>query len=84
MAASAQFILNGTPQKICSTSIHDQSIKIHAHQACYVGSTSAVSTSTGFLMDNGDKTDFLIDGGAELWAISSGSSSTISIFVNIT
>jgi hypothetical protein len=83
MAASAQFTITTTPQKIVSSSIHDQTIKIHTAQLIYVGTDSSVSTTTGYRMDVGDKTEFQLDGNTELWALTNLASGLIYTFTFI-
>jgi hypothetical protein len=83
MAKSAQFTITTTPQKIVSSSIHDQTIKIHTTQIIYLGTDSSVSTSTGYRMDVGDKTEFQLDGNEELWAVTNSGSGLIYTFTFI-
>lgn len=84
MNHTAKYVVDGTAVKISVDTIHDQNILVHAKQSIYVGTTSSVSSTTGFLMDNGDKIEFSIDGDMELWAISATTSSDVYVFRKIT
>lgn len=84
MNYTAKYTINATATKISVDTIHDQNILVHAKQSIYIGTTSSVSSTTGFLMDNGDKIEFSIDGDMELWAISATTSSDVYVFLKIT
>jgi hypothetical protein len=67
---SSKVSVTTTAQVITSLDNVTQYVHLHSKGATYIGNTG-VTTSTGFLMDNGDKLVITVPQGCELNVISS-------------
>lgn len=56
-------------------------IRLHSKGSIYIGAGS-VTTTSGFLLDNGDKLDIRMAEGEQLWGISAVTTSDIYVFVS--
>jgi hypothetical protein len=77
MATTSSVItVTTTAQTIVSLDNVTQYVQLHAKGATYLGAAD-VTTSTGFLMDNGDNIALVIPQGCSLSAVSSAGSHTL-------
>jgi len=78
---SSQVTVTTTSQSIVSVDNVSRSVLLHAKQALHIGN-SAVTSSNGFLMDNGDKVRLTLNEGEDLWAITATGSGTLYVLVS--
>lgn len=78
-----QYQVDGTAVQLASA--NGMPLEVHVHCASgtiYLGA-SDVTTSTGFRMDNGDKTIYTVPDGSSLWAISASGTQTVYCLVAV-
>jgi hypothetical protein len=80
MATSKQVTVTTTSQNIVSVADVTQHVYLHAKHAIYIGN-EAVTSSNGYLMDNGDKLDIRLNAGESLSAITGTGSGTLHILI---
>lgn len=81
MASSAQFAVAGTSVRIVEKYGENRLVLIHNsndHPA-YIGGTSAVTSSTGWQFTKDTDQEVWVPIGSELWAITGGSTTNISV-----
>lgn len=76
---TTQFSVDGTAVKIAASNGSPLEIHIHSKGQVYISGTSAVTTSTGLQLDNGDKTVLTIPDNSELWCIANGGTYTVQV-----
>ena len=81
MMASAQYSIDGTAIKISATSQTPRHVYVHALSgSLFVNGSSAVTASTGLLIDSGASVVmFQMDSDDELWCISNGGTHVVSV-----
>ena len=80
---TTQFSVDGTAVKIASS--QGSPLEVHSHCASgsiYLGN-SAVTTATGYRMDNGDKDTFTVPDGSALYAISGAGTQTVFVLTAV-
>ena len=70
-----------TSQSIISVDNVQRDVLLHAKQALYVGN-SGVTSSNGYLLDNGDEVRLSLTEGEDLWEVTGTSTGTLHILVS--
>ena len=70
-----------TSQSIVSVDNVQRDVLLHAKHAIYVGN-SGVTSSNGYLLDNGDEIRLSLVDGEDLWAVTSSGSGTLHVLVS--
>jgi hypothetical protein len=70
-----------TSQSIVSVDNVQRDVLLHAKHAIYVGN-SGVTSSNGYLLDNGDEIRLSLTEGEDLWAVSGSGSGTLHVLVS--
>ena len=70
-----------TAVKLIDVDNVSRDIRLHGKGSIYIGAGS-VTTTSGFLLDNGDKLDIRMAEGEQLWGISASATSDIYVFVS--
>lgn len=70
-----------TAVKLIDVDNVSRDIRLHAKGATYIGAGSVTSTS-GFLLDNGDKLDLRMAEGEQLWAVAAAGTHDVYVFVS--
>ena len=83
MASSAQFAVAGTSVQIVTAYGENRLVLLHNsndHPA-YIGGSSAVTTTTGWQFTKDTDLEIWVPIGSTLWAITGGSTTTISVLL---
>ena len=79
---TAQYSVSTTPVKIADQAGSIRKISIHDETvASYLGDRN-VTSSTGYKMDANDKITLDVNGGSELWVVTSTGTAAVAIFEN--
>jgi len=78
---SSQVTVTTTSQSIVSVDNVSRDVLLHAKQALHIGN-SGVTSSNGFLLDNGDKVRLTLMEGEDLWAVTATGSGTLHVLVS--
>jgi hypothetical protein len=78
---TSQVTVTSTSQSIVSVDNVQRDVLLHAKQAMLIGN-SGVTTSNGYLMDNGDQVRLSLTEGEDLWAVASSTSGTLHVLVS--
>ena len=78
---TSQVTVTSTSQSIVSVDNVQRDVLLHAKQAILIGN-SGVTTSNGYLMDNGDEVRLSLTEGEDLWAVAVSSSGTLHVLVS--
>jgi hypothetical protein len=78
---TSQVTVTTTRQSIVSADNVSSDVLLHAKQALHIGN-SGVTSSNGFLMDNGDKVRLTLMEGEDLWAVTATGSGTLHVLVS--
>ena len=70
-----------TSQSIVSVDNVQRDVLLHAKHAIYVGN-SGVTSSNGYLLDNGDEIRLSLTEGEDLWAVTGSGSGTLHVLVS--
>lgn len=70
-----------TAVKLIDVDNVSRDIRLHSKGAIYIGAGS-VTTTSGFLLDNGDKLDIRMAEGEQLWGVSASATNDIYFFVS--
>ena len=70
-----------TSQSIISVDNVQRDVLLHAKNALYVGNSGVTSTN-GYLMDDGDEVRLSLTEGEDLWAVTGTSTGTLHILVS--
>ena len=70
-----------TSQSIVSVDNVQRDVLLHAKHAIYVGN-SGVTSSNGYLLDNGDEVRLSLTEGEDLWAVAGAGSGTLHVLVS--
>ena len=73
--------VTSTSQSIISVDNVTRDVLLHAKQGIYIGN-SGVSTSNGYLLDDGDEVRLSLAEGEDLWAVASSTSGTLHVLVS--
>ena len=82
MPSSAQKTLSATPSIIVAANRADQIVQLHSKGAFFIGGAD-VTTSNGFIVDNGDKLTIQLSDNEALWGVTSVLSADVSVLVTI-
>jgi hypothetical protein len=78
---TSQKTVTTTSQSIVSVDNVQRDVLLHAKHDIYIGNSGVTSTN-GYLMDNGDEVRMSLTEGEDLWAVSGTSSGTLHILVS--
>jgi hypothetical protein len=78
---TSQKTVTSTSQSIVSVDNVQRDVLLHAKHEIYIGNSGVTSTN-GYLMDNGDEIRLSLTEGEDLWAVSGTSSGTLHILVS--
>jgi hypothetical protein len=78
---SSQVTVTTTSQSIVSVDNVSRDVLLHAKHAINIGN-SGVTSSNGYLLDNGDEVRLTLNEGEDLWAIASTGSGTLYVLVS--
>ena len=78
---TSQVTVTSTSQSIVSVDNVQRDVLLHAKQAILIGN-SGVTTSNGYLLDNGDEVRLSLTEGEDLWAVASSTSGTLHVLVS--
>ena len=81
MASSNQYAVAGTAVKIVEKYGENRQVLLHNSNdhSAYIGGSSAVTSSTGWTFTKDTDQEIWVPIGSELWAITGGSTTTISV-----
>ena len=78
---NSQVTVTTTSQSIISVDNVSRDVLLHANNPLYVGN-SGVTSSNGYLLDDGDKIRLSLAEGENLWAFTGTSTATLHILVS--
>ena len=78
---TSQVTVTTTSQVIVSVDNVNRDVLLHAKHAIYVGN-SGVTSSNGYLMDNGDEVRLSLTEGEDLYAVTASGTGTLHILVS--
>ena len=78
---TSQVTVTGTSQSIISIDNVSRDVLLHAKHEVFIGN-SGVTSSNGYVMDNGDEVRLSLQEGEDLWAVTSGGSGTLHVLVS--
>ena len=73
--------VTSTSQSIVSVDNVQRDVLLHAKHEIYIGNSGVTSTN-GYLMDNGDELRMSLTEGEDLWAVTGTSTGTLHILVS--
>ena len=73
--------MTGTRQSIISVDNVTRDVLLHAKHEIYIGNSGVTSTS-GYIMDNGDVLRMSLVDGEDLWAVTSGGTGTLHVLAS--
>ena len=76
-----QVTVTSTSQSIVSVDNVQRDVLLHAKHEVFIGNSGVTSTS-GYIMDNGDEVRLSLQEGEDLWAVTSGGSGTLHVLVS--
>jgi len=82
MPQTSQVTVTTTPTLLVTANRADQMVYLHAKHTIYVGGPG-VTTSTGYLMDNGDKLSMMLSDNESLYGVASNNSGVMQVMVTI-
>ena len=80
MATSSQKTITTTSQSIVSVDNVIQNVSLHAKNPMYIGN-EGVTSSNGYLMDDGDKLSLVLNAGEVLYGVTGTSTGTLHILI---
>lgn len=80
MATSQQVTITTTSQSIVSVDDVTQHVYLHAKHAIHIGD-EGVTSSNGYLMDNGDVMEIVLRAGEVLYAVADSGTGTLHILI---
>ena len=78
---SSQVTVTGTKQSIIGVDNVTRDVLLHAKHEVFIGNSGVTSTN-GYILDNGDQIRLSLMDGEDLWAVTSGGSGTLHILVS--
>jgi hypothetical protein len=73
--------VTGTSQSIVSVDNVSRDVLLHAKHEIFIGNSGVTSTN-GYILDNGDVLRLSMQEGEDLWAVTSGGSGTLHVLVS--
>ena len=83
MPSTAQISVGTTPTLIVTANRADQLVYLHSSSGTLYLGNSAVTSSTGYKMDNGDKLTMQLSDNEALYAVTSSGTTTLMAMVTI-
>ena len=78
---TSQVAVTTTRQSIVAVDNVQRDVLLHAKHEVYVGN-SGVTSSNGYLLDNGDEIRLSLTEGEDLWAVSGSGTGTLHVLVS--
>ena len=78
---TSQVTVTGTSQVIISVDNVTRDVLLHAKHEIFIGNSGVTSTS-GYIMDNGDVLRMSLVDGEDLWAVTSGGTGTLHVLAS--
>ena len=78
---SSQVTVTTTSQSIVSVDNVSRDVLLHAKHQVFIGN-SGVTTSNGYLMDNGDEVRLTLMEGEDLWVVTDSGTGTLHVLVS--
>ena len=78
---TSQVTVTGTRQSIIIVDNVSRDVLLHAKHEVFIGN-SGVTSSNGYVMDNGDEVRLSLQEGEDLWVVTSGGSGTLHVLVS--
>ena len=78
---TSQVTVTGTSQVIISVDNVTRDVLLHAKHEVFIGNSGVTSTS-GYVMDNGDVLRLSLMDGEDLWAVTAGGSGTLHVLAS--
>lgn len=78
---TSQVTVSGTSQSIVSVDNVQRDVLLHAKHETFIGNGGVTSTS-GYIMDNGDILRLSLQEGEDLWAVTAGGTGTLHVLVS--
>lgn len=78
---SSQVTVTTTKQSIVGVDNVSRDVLLHAKHTCYIGN-SGVTTSNGYIMDNGDQVRLTLMEGEDLWVVTDAGTGTLHVLVS--
>jgi hypothetical protein len=78
---TSKVTVTGTKQSIISVDNVTRDVLLHAKHEIFIGNSSVTSTS-GYIMDNGDELRLSLVDGEDLWAVTDGGTGTLHVLVS--
>jgi hypothetical protein len=76
-----QFVVQTSPTQMIISDNVRRDVLLHAKHACFIGG-EGVTTTNGFLLDNGDEFRLTLFEGEVLWAVAASSTGIVYSFVS--
>jgi hypothetical protein len=78
---TSKVAVTGTSQSIVSVDNVSRDVLLHAKHEIFIGNSGVTSTS-GYIMDNGDVLRMSLVDGEDLWAVTSGGTGTLHVLAS--
>ena len=78
---TSQVTVTGTSQSIISVDNVTRDVLLHAKHEVFIGDSGVTSTN-GYILDNGDQIRLSLVDGEDLWAVTSGGSGTLHVLIS--
>ena len=78
---TSQVTVTTTSQSIVSVDNVQRDVLLHAKHEVFIGN-SGVTSSNGYILDNGDMLRLSLQEGEDLWAVSGANSGTLHVLVS--
>ena len=73
--------MSGTSQSIISVDNVTRDVLLHAKHEVFIGNSGVTSTN-GYIMDNGDEVRLSLVDGEDLWAVTAGGTGTLHVLIS--
>jgi hypothetical protein len=78
---TSQVTVTGTSQSIISVDNVTRDVLLHAKHEIFIGNSGVTSTN-GYIMDNGDVLRMSLVDGEDLWVVTAGGTGTLHVLVS--
>ena len=78
---TSQVTVTGTSQSIISVDNVTRDVLLHAKHEVFIGDSGVTSTN-GYILDNGDQIRLSLVDGEDLWAVTTGGSGTLHVLIS--
>lgn len=79
---SKQIVITTTAQQLVAPDNVRQDVLIHAKHQCFLGGSAGVTSSNGFIVDNGDEFRMTLFEGDELWGVTDSNTGNIYLLIS--